>query len=50
MTNLPIKQVLQKVDLAGRMMKWAIRLSEYGILFEGSGVVRPYVLEEFYDK
>jgi len=46
-TDLPIKQVLQKMHLAGRMMKWAIELSEYGLLFEGMGLVRPQVLVDF---
>jgi len=46
-TNLPIKQVLHKVDLVGRMMRWAIELSEYGLLFEGRGLVRPQVLVDF---
>jgi len=40
-TDFPIKQVLLKVDLVGRMMKWAVELSEYGLIFESRGLVRP---------
>lgn len=32
-TNYPIKRILNKSDLAGRMMAWAIELSEYDISF-----------------
>jgi len=32
-TNYPIKQVLGKPDLAGRMVAWSIELSEYDIQF-----------------
>ena len=28
-TNYPIKQILNKPDLVGRMVKWAIELSEF---------------------
>jgi len=35
------------MDLAGRIMKWAIELSEYGLLFEGRGLVRPQALVDF---
>lgn len=45
--NLPIRQVLQKMDLAGRMLKWAIELSEYDLIFEGRGLVRPQALVDF---
>jgi hypothetical protein len=32
-TDYPIKQVLRKPDLAGRMVAWSIELSEYDIVF-----------------
>jgi hypothetical protein len=33
-TNQPIRQVLHKPDLTGRMMAWAIELSQYDITYE----------------
>jgi len=46
-TDLPIRQVLQKMDLAGRILKWAVELSEYGLIFEGRGLIRPQALVDF---
>ena len=45
--DLPVKQVLQKLDLAGRMMKWAVELSEYGIIFKSRGSFRTQALIDF---
>jgi len=36
MTNLPIRKVLQKPDVAGRMVRWAVELSEFDIQYEPS--------------
>ncbi|RDY02386.1 Tf2-6, partial [Mucuna pruriens] len=33
-TNLPIKQVLRKPDMAGKMVAWSVQLSEFDISFE----------------
>ncbi|RDX65830.1 Retrovirus-related Pol polyprotein from transposon 17.6, partial [Mucuna pruriens] len=38
-TDLPIRQVLQKPDLAGRMVAWSVQLSEFSISFERRGPV-----------
>lgn len=46
-TDQPIRQVLQKPDLAGRMVKWSIELSEYGISYEPRGSVKAQVLSDF---
>lgn len=32
-TNYPIKQVLKKPDLAGKVVAWSIELFEYDITF-----------------
>jgi len=34
MTDLPIKQILQKLDILGRLVKWVVELSEYNIRYE----------------
>jgi len=31
MTYLPIRKVLQKSDVAGRMVRWAVKLSEFDV-------------------
>nr|KYP55588.1 Retrovirus-related Pol polyprotein from transposon opus [Cajanus cajan] len=42
-TDYPISQVLQKLDLAGRMMKWSIELSELAIKYEPRGAIKAQV-------
>ena len=34
MTDLPIQKVFKKLDVAGRMVKWAVELSEFDIRYE----------------
>jgi len=40
MTNLPIHKVLQKPDVAGRMVRWAVELSEFDIQYEPRGPIK----------
>nr|KYP58844.1 Retrovirus-related Pol polyprotein from transposon 17.6 [Cajanus cajan] len=46
-TNYPIRQVLQKPDLAGRMMKWSIKLSKFAIKYEPRGAIKAQALTDF---
>nr|KYP44754.1 Retrovirus-related Pol polyprotein from transposon opus [Cajanus cajan] len=46
-TDYPIRQVLQKPDLAGRMMKWSIELSEHSIKYEPRGAIKAQILADF---
>jgi hypothetical protein len=46
-TDYPIKQVLRKPDLAGRMVAWSIELSEYDIIFSPRGSIKSQVLADF---
>ncbi|RDX83445.1 Retrovirus-related Pol polyprotein, partial [Mucuna pruriens] len=46
-TDLPIRQVLGKPDLAGRLVAWSIQLSEFDITFESRGLVRAQALANF---
>nr|KYP59531.1 Retrovirus-related Pol polyprotein from transposon opus [Cajanus cajan] len=39
-TNHPMRQVLQKPDLAGQMMKWSVELSEFSIKYEPRGAIK----------
>ncbi|XP_061367257.1 uncharacterized protein LOC133310357 [Gastrolobium bilobum] len=46
-TNQPIRQVLHKPDLAGRMANWAIELSEYDIVYESRKAIKAQALADF---
>ena len=47
MTNLPIHKVLQKPDVAGRMVRWAVELSEFDIQYEPRGPIKGQVYVDF---
>ena len=47
MTNLPIQKVLQKPDVAGRMVRWAVELSEFDIQYEPKGSIKGQVYADF---
>jgi len=46
-TDQPIRQVLHKPDLAGRMVAWTVELSEFDIAFEPRGAIKAQVLADF---
>nr|KYP66897.1 Transposon Ty3-I Gag-Pol polyprotein [Cajanus cajan] len=46
-TDYPIKKILRKPDLAGRMTAWSIELSEYGIKYESQGALKAQCLTDF---
>ena len=50
MTNLPIQKVLQKPDVAGRMVRWAVELSEFDIQYEPRGSIKGQVYADFVAK
>jgi len=50
MTNLPIQKVLQKPDVAGRMVRWAVELSEFDIQYEPRGSIKGQVYSDFVAK
>ena len=47
MTNLPIQKVLQKPDVAGRMVRWAVERSEFDIQYEPRGSIKGQVYADF---
>ncbi|XP_068480871.1 uncharacterized protein [Phaseolus vulgaris] len=47
MTDLPIQKVLKKLDVAGRMVKWAVELSEFDIKYEPRGPIKGQVFADF---
>ncbi|XP_016186089.1 uncharacterized protein LOC107627776 [Arachis ipaensis] len=46
-TDQAIRQVLQKPDLAGRMMTWAIELSEYDLQYEPRHAIKAQAMADF---
>jgi hypothetical protein len=46
-TDYPIKKVLRKPDLAGRMVAWAVELSEFDITFSPRGAIKSQILADF---
>jgi len=46
-TNYPLKQVLQRPKLVGRMTAWAVELSEFGLHYESRGPMKAQFLAEF---
>ena len=46
-TEYPMKQVLHKPETSGRLMKWAIELSEFDIRYKSKTVIKGQVLADF---
>jgi len=40
MTDLPIRKVLQKPDIVGRIVRWSVELSEFDIHYEPRGPIK----------
>ena len=47
LTEYPIKQVLHKPETSGRLMKWAIELSEFDIRYRPKIAIKGQVLADF---
>ncbi|KAF5802492.1 putative aspartic peptidase domain superfamily [Helianthus annuus] len=46
-TNFPIKNVLRKPDMSGRMAKWAVKLSAHDIRYEPRTAIKSQALADF---
>ncbi|XP_019457605.1 PREDICTED: uncharacterized protein LOC109357992 [Lupinus angustifolius] len=46
-TNQPIRKILHKPELAGRMITWSIELSQFDIHFEPRTAIKSQVLSDF---
>nr|XP_025616862.1 uncharacterized protein LOC112709181 [Arachis hypogaea] len=46
-TNQPLRQVLHKPKLAGRLIKWAVELSEFDIRYQSRGPIKSQFLADF---
>ncbi|XP_010278612.1 PREDICTED: uncharacterized protein LOC104612746 [Nelumbo nucifera] len=47
LTNRPLRQILLKPEVSGRLMKWSIELSEYDIRFEPRPTIKAQALANF---
>ena len=47
LTNLPLKQVLQKLNALGRLLKWAVELEQLDISFRSQTVIKGQALADF---
>jgi len=47
MTDLPIHKVLQKPDVASRMVQWEVELSEFDVQYEHRGSIKGQVYADF---
>ena len=47
LTNQSLRSILHKLDLFGRMLRWAIEISEYGIKYQPRLVMKGQVMAEF---
>ena len=46
-TEHPMKQILHKPETSGRLIKWAIELSEFDIRYKPNTAVKGQVLVDF---
>ena len=47
MTDLPIQKVLKKPDVVGRIVKWAMELSEFDIKYEPRAPIKGQIFADF---
>ncbi|XP_068503982.1 uncharacterized protein [Phaseolus vulgaris] len=47
MTDLSIRKVLQKPDVAGRMVRWAVELLEFDVQYEPRGPIKGQLYVDF---
>jgi len=46
-TDQPIRQILGRPDVVGRMMKWSLELSEFDIHYESRKALKAQVFADF---
>ena len=47
LTNLPLQSTIHKLDLSGRMARWAIELSEFNIQYKLRLAIKGQILADF---
>ncbi|XP_025639166.1 uncharacterized protein [Arachis hypogaea] len=46
-TDHPLRQVLQKPELAGQLVKWSVELSDFDIRYQGQSSIKSQFLADF---
>ena len=46
-TNYPIKNVMRKPEMSGRMAKWSVQLSTYDLKYEPRSAIKSQTLADF---
>ncbi|XP_025684690.1 uncharacterized protein [Arachis hypogaea] len=46
-TDQPLRQILTRLELAGRLIKWSVELSEFDIQYESRKTLKSQVLADF---
>ncbi|GKV48760.1 hypothetical protein SLEP1_g55555 [Rubroshorea leprosula] len=47
LTDQPLRQILQKLECSGRLIKWAVELGEFEITFQQRSAIRAQALADF---
>ena len=47
LTNHPMKQVLRRLEVSGRLVKWAVELTQFDILFQPQTAIKGQALADF---
>ncbi|XP_075645491.1 uncharacterized protein LOC142616548 [Castanea sativa] len=47
MTNQPIRKTMNKMDAAGRLIKWAIELGQFDIEYQPRAAIKAQVMADF---
>ena len=47
LTNQPLRWALHKPDASGRLVKWAIELSEFNISYKPRAVIKAQAMADF---
>ncbi|GAV56631.1 hypothetical protein CFOL_v3_00173 [Cephalotus follicularis] len=47
MSNQPLRQVIAKPDVSGRLIKWSVELGEYDVKFEAIPAKKSQLLADF---
>jgi len=46
-TDYPVRKILLKLELTGRMISWSVELSKFGLKFEPRGPIKAQCLVDF---
>jgi len=47
LTEYPLRKILQKLDLSGRLVNWAVELEQFDIEFHPRTVIKGQALADF---